>query len=184
MSIFNISVCIAAVVTPPREGKWPRFCLCLLTLLLNNHIMKQDKRIIGWREWVSLPQLGIENLKVKVDTGARTSALHAFEVEAFVEAGQKMVRFSIHPYQKRDDIVRVCTAPVVDERMVSDSGGHRERRYVIQTPLRLGDEEWPIEITLTNRDTMLFRMLLGRTAMSGRFLVQPEASYLCGQPEL
>jgi hypothetical protein len=121
---------------------------------------------------------------VKVDTGARTSALHAFEVEEYQEAGVKRVRFSMHPLQKRNDIVLSCSAPVVDERVVSDSGGHREKRYVIRTPVRIGEHEWPIEITLTNRDTMLFRMLLGRTALAGRFLVQADASFLFGRPEL
>ena len=145
--------------------------------------MNQDIRTVGWREWVSLPELGLAWIKAKVDTGARTSALHAFEVEEYREGGVKMVRFSLHPLQKRDDIVQVCTAPVVDERVVSDSGGHREKRYVIKTPVRLGEHEWPIEITLTNRDTMLFRMLLGRTALERRFLVQSEASFLFGQPK-
>lgn len=145
--------------------------------------MSQTNNTIGWREWVSLPELGIEHIKVKVDTGARTSAIHAFEVEEFIDDGVKMVRFSLHPLQKRSDIVQSCVAPVVDERMVSDSGGHKEKRYVIHSPIRLGEHVWPIEITLTNRDTMLFRMLLGRTALAERFLVQPGASYLFGQPE-
>ncbi len=146
--------------------------------------MNQTNEIVGWREWISLPELGIDWVKVKVDTGARTSAIHAFEVEEFMESGVKMVRFAIHPMQEREDIVQTCVAPVVDERMVSDSGGHREKRYVIQTPVRLGQHQWPIEITLTNRDTMLFRMLLGRTALAGKFLVQADASYLFGQPVL
>ncbi len=152
--------------------------------LHNNPLMNQDNSIVGWREWVSLPELGINWIKAKADTGARTSALHAFEVDEYSESGVKMVRFSIHPLQKREDIVKTCTAPVVDERVVSDSGGHREKRYVIETPVRLGKQEWPIEITLTNRDSMMFRMLLGRTALAGRFLVKSEASYLFGQPKL
>lgn len=144
---------------------------------------QQNESTVGWREWVSLPELGIEWVKAKVDTGARTSAIHAFEVEEFTDSGVKMVRFAIHPMQKREDIVQVCTAPVVDERVVSDSGGHREKRLVIKTPVRMGPHEWPIEITLTNRDSMLFRMLLGRTALSGKFVVQSGASYLFGQPK-
>ena len=161
-----------------------RLLLVPVLLLLNNLVMTQHENIVGWREWLSLPELGIEWIKAKVDTGARTSALHAFELDEYMESGLKMVSFSIHPLQKREDIVHSCVAAVVDERVVSDSGGHREKRYVISTPVRLGEHEWPIEVTLTNRDSMLFRMLLGRTAMAGRFLVQPEASFLFGRPEL
>lgn len=141
-----------------------------------------SRRNIGWREWASLPELGLKNIKVKIDTGARTSALHAFELEGYQQDGKQMVRFSIHPRQKRADIIKTCTAEVIDERTVSDSGGHREKRYVIRTPIVLGGQQWPIEITLTNRDNMLFRMLLGRTGLDGRFAVLPDASYLLGKP--
>jgi len=137
---------------------------------------------LGWREWLSLPELSIPYIKAKVDTGARTSALHTFELETFRQSGKFMVCFSIHPLQKREDVVIQCTAEVIDERWVSDSGGHREQRYVIHTPVRFGDHERPIEITLTNRDTMSFRMLLGRTAMNTNFVVEPGASYLFGKP--
>lgn len=136
---------------------------------------------IGWREWVSLPELGIEHIKAKIDTGARTSALHAFSVRAFTKKGRKMVRFKIHPYQRRKDIEVECVAPVLDKRMVTDSGGHREQRYVIASSVKLGDQVWPIELTLTNRDTMKFRMLLGRTAMKGKIIVNPGRSYLVGE---
>lgn len=144
--------------------------------------MPKKMGVIGWREWVALPDLGIQWIKCKVDTGARTSTLHAFFVERFAEHGQLRVHFAIHPLQRRTDIEHRCTADLADERMVSNSGGHREKRYIIRTRLLLGDQNWPIEITLTSRDTMRFRMLLGRTAIHRRFLVDPSASYLAGKP--
>jgi hypothetical protein len=136
---------------------------------------------IGWREWVALPELGIAALKAKVDTGARTSALHAFMVEIFEDQGRRRVRFGIHPLQQRTDKEIYCVADVHDERWVSDSGGHREQRIVIRTIISMGGMEWPIELTLTNRDSMRFRMLLGRTGMKDRFEIRPDASYLLGK---
>lgn len=143
---------------------------------------KSDKTYLGWREWVALPELGITAIKAKVDTGARTSALHAFRVQAFQVNGQERVRFALHPLQKRSDIEVECEAEVIDRRTVTDSGGHRELRYVIRTPLRIAGRDIPIEITLTDRDTMNFRMLLGRTTLCEGFIVDPAGSYLTGKP--
>jgi hypothetical protein len=137
---------------------------------------------VGWREWLALPDLGIAAIKAKIDTGARTSALHAFEVVPLRQGGRELIRFRIHPIQRRTDIACDCTAEVIDRRWVSDSGGHRELRYVICTSIRLGPHAWPIEVTLTDRDPMSFRMLLGRTAMQGRLVVDPETSYQLGKP--
>ena len=128
---------------------------------------KRTKTTLGWREWAALPDLGIEWIKCKVDTGARTSALRAFLVETYEAVEGRRVHFGIHPLQQRTDLELLCDAPVLDERLVTDSGGHRERRIVICTQIALGGETYPIELTLTDRDTMRFRMLLGRTAMRG-----------------
>jgi len=141
----------------------------------------KEMRTFGWREWVQLPELGLRNIKAKVDTGARTSALHAFEVRSFEEDGRNRVEFKIHPNQKDNETVAVCTANVIDERTVTDSGGHKEKRWVIETPIRIGDQTWLIELTLTARDDMLFRMLLGRTAFRGRAVVDSSRSYRVGK---
>ncbi len=145
----------------------------------------QDQRVTaGWREWVALPELGIHWIKAKMDTGARTSCIHAFEVEAFDnEHGEPWVRFLLHPNQEETETVIRCEAPILDVRKVTDSGGHSEMRYVITTPLRCGGRTWPIEITLTNRDTMKFRMLIGRTAMLSKLIIDPALSYQFGTPE-
>lgn len=137
--------------------------------------------LIGWKEWLTLPDLGIPAIKAKIDTGARTSALHTFSLESFTATGQPMVRFGIHPLQKRRDVELFGEAPVIDRRRVKDSGGHVEKRYVIQTTAVLGRVYWPIQVTLTNRDGMLFRMLLGRTALERRFIVDPGRSYISGR---
>lgn len=134
--------------------------------------------VIGWREWVGLPDLGIAKIKAKVDTGARTSALHAFSLKPYTENGVNKITFEIHPFQHNRNEVIVCTADVVDRRLVTDSGGHTEERYVIITPLTIAGQTWPIEITLTERENMLFRMLLGRSALRKHFVVNPARSFV------
>jgi ribosomal protein S6--L-glutamate ligase len=138
--------------------------------------------ILGWQEWVALPELGLPAIKAKVDTGARTSALHAAFIEPFGAARHPQVRFGVHPIPRRDDVQIVCAARVIDRRQVRSSNGEREIRYVIVTPLRIGERQWGIEVTLTNRDTMSYRMLLGRQAIGQGILVDPASSFR--QPRL
>lgn len=142
----------------------------------NPHIKKYP--IIGWREWITLPELGIHKIKAKIDTGARTSALHAFSLNPFTEKGKIKIRFDIHPLQHNNASIITCIADVVDKRLVTDSGGHEEERYVIQTPITIAGQTWSIEITLTERENMLFRMLLGRSALHRRFIVNPARSFV------
>ncbi|WP_291325969.1 ATP-dependent zinc protease [Desulfovibrio sp. UCD-KL4C] len=139
------------------------------------------RTIIGWREWTCFPELGIPAIKAKVDTGAKTSCLHSFEQEFFERDGKRWIRFGIHPAQGRKDIELFCEAPVVDTRRVTNSGGGVEKRTVIMTPVKMGKLTWNIEVTLTNRDTMKFRMLLGRTAMAQKLIVDPNRSYVLGK---
>jgi len=141
-----------------------------------------DKNLIGWREWVALPDLAIPAIKAKVDTGARTSAIHAFRLETFELDGTPSVRFFIHPLQRNTKLEIECVAPVIDTRVVRDSGGHTEERIVIKTLLEIGTVSATIEATLTSREDMLFKMLIGRTALKAtRMLVDSSRSFLYGR---
>lgn len=141
-----------------------------------------DKLTLGWAEWVSLPSLGLPAIKAKVDTGARTSALHAVAVEPFGSSENPQVRFIMHPDPDDPRIEVICSARVIGRRSVISSNGESESRYVIETPITIGDNTWPIEITLTNRETMGYRMLLGRSAISEHKHIDPSTAHL--QPEL
>ncbi|MBE9068032.1 ATP-dependent zinc protease [Leptolyngbya cf. ectocarpi LEGE 11479] len=136
---------------------------------------------IGWREWLSLPELGVPNIKVKVDTGARSSAIHAINIEQFEAHGIKKVRFQVAPVQSDNERLVMVETTLLEERAITDSGGHQQVRPVIMTSVCLGELQWPIELTLTNRDVMGFRMLLGRQAVKDRFLVNPGQSYIQSQ---
>lgn len=139
--------------------------------------------VIGWREWVALPGLGVPHIKAKVDTGARTSALHAFALERFTREGRPMVRFEAHPLQRDDSVSIPVEAELVDRRTVRSSTGDETLRPVIETAVELMGERWTMELNLVRRDPMGFRMLLGRQAVRGRFLVDPGRSYLGGKLE-
>ena len=144
---------------------------------------KRPLAIAGWREWVNLPDLGIGPIKAKLDTGARSSSLHAFGLEGFDEDGREMLRFKVHPLQRDTSLTIEATAEVVDRRVVRNSGGQSEERPVIHTALELGEDSWPIELTLTRRDEMGFRMLLGRQAFRDRFAVDAGRSFRIWKPK-
>jgi hypothetical protein len=142
----------------------------------------QTPGVVGWREWVALPALGIPAIKAKIDTGARSSAIHAFDVELFRRRRAHFVRFKVHPIQRDTETTIAAEARVLDHRHVRSSSGHADERPVIVTELELLGERWPIELTLANRDQMGFRMLLGREAFRGRCLVDAARSFLAGRP--
>ena len=137
--------------------------------------------VVGWREWVSLPHLGVDRIKAKIDTGARTSTLHAFDIEVIKQRGKEVVCFKVHPLQRQSRRVIVCQADLVDERIIRSSSGHSSLRPVIMTRLQVGPCLWDIELTLTNRDKMGFRMLIGRQAIRKHLLVHPGRSFILGQ---
>lgn len=139
--------------------------------------------ISGWREWVSLPSLSIRSIKAKIDSGARSSCLHAFDIELVNRDSIEWVRFALHPIQRNDVNVVWCEAPVHDRRFVRSSNGEVSERVVIRTLLRIFGRTWPIDLTLHNRDAMGFRMLIGREAVRARFLIDSGGSYYGGRPK-
>jgi hypothetical protein len=142
---------------------------------------KKPKKIsIGWQECCELPDLGIKKIHAKVDTGARTSALHAVNIELIMKDDKPYIRFAVYPHQYDDELLTSCEAEVLDQRYVMNSGGQKELRYVIKTHLLIGKKTWPIELTLTNREPMNFRMLLGREALKRRVLINTGRRYLQG----
>ncbi|PZO09408.1 MAG: ATP-dependent zinc protease [Lysobacteraceae bacterium] len=140
-----------------------------------------DPVLLGWREWLSLPALGIVAVRAKVDSGARSSALHVQGQELFMRDGREFVRFVLDTGMD-GQAPQPAEAAVIDRRQVTDSGGHTTERVFIQTRLRLAGQEWEAEVNLTHRRNMLFPMLLGRTALAGRFLVDPASSFRQGDP--
>lgn len=137
---------------------------------------------VGWREWVALPELGIERIKAKIDTGARSSSLHAYDIRRSERRGVEVVRFKVHPIQRDFRTTVEAVAPVVGQRSVRSSSGQESLRWVIRTEIALMGERWPIEVTLARRDAMGFRMLLGRQAIRRHFVVDPGGSFLAGRP--
>lgn len=129
---------------------------------------------IGWQEWCSLKGLEIPAIKAKIDTGAKTSAIHAVDIKAFTQNNINYVSFTVYPLQRNTEIKKVCTAPIVDKRRVMSSNGIQEERYVIRTPITMGSQSWEIELTLSDRDPLRFRILLGREALRSRVLINPE----------
>ncbi len=150
--------------------------------LRRNYRLRQDARAIGWREWLAIPEWEVARIKAKIDTGARTSALHADSLHYFTRGGVEMVRFKVHPHQRSFRNTVTVEAAIVDKRVVRSSNGEEDLRPVVRTHVEIHGVCWPIEVTLARRKLMGFRMLLGREAMWDRFIVDPSRSFLGGQP--
>src|SRR5690554_601195 len=147
---------------------------------MSNNVEPNSRIIVGGEEWCALPELNIPAIKARVDSGAKTSSLHAFNIHSFERNGEAWVRFEVHPLQHDRQTTLNCEAKVVDQRLVKSSSGAGQKRYVVRTAMHYAGQQWDIELTLTNRDSMGYRMLLGREAMNGRILVDPAASQLGG----
>lgn len=149
---------------------------------MKRNTVKPKRQIIGWREWVGLPDLRVSAIKAKIDTGARTSAIHAWNITEHEEPDGPWVSFDLHPEQRNNKIIVPCRARIHDRRKIRSSNGQIETRIIIQTTLQLGENTWPIDISLTNRDAMGFRMLLGRAALRRRVRIDPGRSFLIPRP--
>ncbi len=144
--------------------------------------MVVKKNIIGWEEWCGFPQLNLPAVKAKIDTGAKTSSLHADNLKVFQKDGVDFIQFEVHPIQKNREITVICEAPIIDYRTVTSSNGEREKRYVINTQFQFGEHIFQSDLTLTTRYGMRFRMLLGKEALkAGKFLVDPSKGYIIGR---
>lgn len=148
----------------------------------SNHSIT-EQTVVGWREWVQIPQVDVPWIKAKIDTGAKTSAIHAFDLRSFDRDGRDWVSFAVHPWQATAQDEVAVELPVHDSRSVRSSSGHEEQRYVVRLPVVLGGREVPVELTLTDRDEMGFRMLIGREALVQGYVVDPALSYAGGRPE-
>lgn len=137
--------------------------------------------IVGWKEWVSLPELGLPLIKAKIDTGAATSSIHAYNISYVTKDGKKFVEYELHPLQKNKKVIIKCVSPLVEYRKVRSSSGKLQTRPVIRTAIKIGNFSWYIDLNLTNRDSMGMRMLIGREALSGRILVNPKHRFLYGK---
>jgi len=145
---------------------------------MNNHVQDEKEFILGWEEWVALPSIDVPAIKAKIDTGAKTSAIHAFMIEPYGRGDVKKVRFGVQPIPDRPDIVIFSSANIVDQREITSSNGETEMRFVIETIIKIGEQEWPIEVSLTNRETMQYRMLIGRSALRDNIIVDPNLSFV------
>lgn len=144
---------------------------------------KRPKPLIGWQEYCALPRLGVSAINAKIDTGAKTSALHAEDIKVFSKMGQKFVRFKVHPMAGSTKLVQTCEAALIERRYVLSSNGEREKRYVIRTTIILGSRSFEAELTLTSRHKMAFRMLVGREALrKARVTIDPTKAHLMGKP--
>ncbi len=171
----------AAITSTGRGQQRYTFMPHRLDRAVDQRTDQDGSLLIGWREWLALPELGVISVKAKIDTGARSSSLHVEHQEEFIRDGRRWVRFELLPTSRRRKHPLICEAPVVDERAVTDSGGSTAMRLFIRTLLAMGGQTWPIEINLTNRRSMMFPMLLGRTAMRGRVRVDPSLSFVLGR---